>query len=218
VKLTTELIPARIAGSRQLLIVLHGLGDSMEGYRWLPAMLGLPALNILLVNAPDSYYGGYSWYAYPGDAVPGVVRSQKLLTELLAEQKAAGFPPEQTFLFGFSQGCLMTLETGLRHQDRLAGLIGISGYVLDVPSLLRESTEAGRGQKILWTHGRHDPLIPFLEVERQMEAIRAAGVAVEWHAFNKEHTIAGEAELAVIRRFIENNLRDSVSPAVGMGS
>ena len=214
VKLTTELIPARLAGSRQLLIVLHGLGDSMEGFRWMPPMLGLHALNILLVNAPDSYYGGYSWYAYPGDAQPGVMRSRGLVTQLLADQKAAGFPPEQTFLFGFSQGCLMTLETGLRHHDRLAGLIGISGYVLDAPTLVSELSEAGRGQKVLWTHGRHDPLIPFDGVQQQAETLRKAGVAVEWQAFDKEHTIAGETEIALIRRFIENNLRDSTRTAV----
>ena len=35
------------------MIVLHGLGDSMEGYRWLPEALQLPWLNYLLVNAPD---------------------------------------------------------------------------------------------------------------------------------------------------------------------
>lgn len=186
----------------------------MEGFRWMPPMLQLPALNILLVNAPDSYYGGYSWYAYPGDPQPGVMRSRGLVTQLLADQKAAGFPPEQTFLFGFSQGCLMTLETGLRHQDRLAGLIGISGYVLDAPTLVSELSEAGRAQKVLWTHGRHDPLIPFDGVQEQAEALRKAGVAVEWHAFDKEHTIAGETEIAVIRQFIENNLRDSVRTAV----
>ena len=34
--LDTELIPAAEADSKWLMMVLHGLGDSMEGYRWLP--------------------------------------------------------------------------------------------------------------------------------------------------------------------------------------
>ena len=44
------------------MVMLHGLGDSIEGYRWWPEALGLPWLNHLLVNAPDDYYGGYSWF------------------------------------------------------------------------------------------------------------------------------------------------------------
>ena len=32
--LQPELIPARNEGAKDLLVVLHGLGDSMEGYRW----------------------------------------------------------------------------------------------------------------------------------------------------------------------------------------
>src|SRR5215469_15363444 len=73
-------------GSRRLWIMLHGLGDSIEGYRWLPQAMRLPWMNYLLVNAPDKYYGGYSWYNFagqPGDIVPGVERSRKLLFQLL---------------------------------------------------------------------------------------------------------------------------------------
>ena len=76
-----ELIPAEEKGSRRLLIMLHGLGDSMEGYRWVPEALDLPWLNYLLVNAPDSYYGGYSWYDFAGDMVG--VQSEHLTSVFL---------------------------------------------------------------------------------------------------------------------------------------
>src|SRR2546428_7922846 len=62
--LHSELVPARDAASRRLLIMLHGLGDSIAGFRWLPPALNLPWLNYLLVNAPDQYYGGYFWVAF----------------------------------------------------------------------------------------------------------------------------------------------------------
>src|SRR6266568_3765549 len=102
--LHTELIPAREKDSRRLLLMLHGLGDSIEGYRWMPEALDLPWLNYLLVNAPDEYYGGYSWYDFAGDNLPGILRSRKLLFELLDEQVKAGFDAGQTVLGGFSQG------------------------------------------------------------------------------------------------------------------
>jgi predicted esterase len=74
-QLYSELIAAADKSCRRLLIMLHGLGDSMEGYRWMPEALNLPWLNYLLVNAPDPYYGGYSWYDFAGDIVSG--RSQE---------------------------------------------------------------------------------------------------------------------------------------------
>lgn len=199
--LTTELIPAAQKDSRRLMVVLHGLGDSMDGYRWLPEALRLDALNYLLVNAPDEYYGGWSWYDLPGDAAPGVVRSRKLLFGLLDSLRERGFPTEQTLLFGFSQGCLMTLETGLRYPHRLAGLIGVSGYVHDPERLLREMPPGATQQRVLLTHGTYDPLIPISRTRAQVQLLRGAGLQIEWREFAKEHTIAGEAELAVIRAF-----------------
>lgn len=199
--LTTELIPAAQKDSRRLMVVLHGLGDSMDGYRWLPEALRLDALNYLLVNAPDEYYGGWSWYDLPGDAAPGVLRSRKLLFELLDSLRERGFPTEQTLLFGFSQGCLMTLETGLRYPHRLAGLIGVSGYVHDPERLLREMPPVATQQRVLLTHGTYDPLIPISRTRAQVQLLRGAGLQIEWREFAKEHTIAGEAELAVIRAF-----------------
>ncbi|MBI3881300.1 MAG: serine esterase [Verrucomicrobia bacterium] len=200
--LTTDLLPAAQRDSRRLLIALHGLGDSMEGYRWLPGALNLPWLNILLVNAPDEYYGGWSWYDIVRDSAVGIGRSRKLLTDLLDRQRAAGFPSEQTILFGFSQGCLMTLETGLRYPHKLAGLVGISGYVSDPEKLLAELSPVALQQRALVTHGTDDRVIPFAMTREQINTLKAEGLHIEWHEFVKEHTIADEAELDVIREFI----------------
>ena len=201
--LHSELIPAHEPASRRLLIMLHGLGDSIAGYRWMPAALNLPWLNYLLVNAPDQYYGGYSWYDFVGDIRPGVERSRKLLFEFLEAQCAAGFPAEQIVLGGFSQGSLMSLEVGLRCPRLLAGIIGISGYVSDPDKLLKELSPVALKQRVLMTHGILDPLIPFAVVREQVNRLKSAGLRIEWHEFAKAHTIAGEPELEVIRDFIE---------------
>ena len=197
-----ELVPAADKSSRRLMLVLHGLGDSMEGYRWLPGALRLPAMNYLLVNAPDDYFGGFSWYEFEGDASSGIERSTAMLFELLDVQRTAGFPTEQTTLFGFSQGCVMTIETGLRYPQRFAGLVGVSGYVHEPESLLNEMSPLARQQRLLITHGLHDPLIPFGAVREQVNRLKAEGLHIEWREFAKEHTIAGEAEVDVIREFV----------------
>src|SRR5260370_3167141 len=90
--LETELIPAREPNSRRLLIMLHGLGDSIEGYRWLPSALNLPWLNYLLVNAPDAYYGGYSSDSFSRAIYPGGFRRRQLLFVLLGRPPRSRFP------------------------------------------------------------------------------------------------------------------------------
>jgi phospholipase/carboxylesterase len=204
--LTAELVPAVQPGSRKLLVALHGLGDSMDGYRWLAPMLQLPWLNVLLVNAPDAYYGGWSWYDYAGNAAPGVLRSRKLLSDLLDAQRAAGFPSEQTVLFGFSQGCLMTLDAGLRYPHRLAGLIGVSGYVHAPDALITELSPHAGSLPILITHGTDDRIVPFAPVREQINLLKAEGLHIEWHELVKDHTIAGEDEVALFRSFLQRVL------------
>jgi phospholipase/carboxylesterase len=200
--LDTEFIPATTKSSR-LMVILHGLGDSVAGFRWMPEALKLPWMNYLLVNAPDEYYGGFSWYDFAGDQKGGVERSRRMLFELLDARRAAGFPTEQTILSGFSQGCLMTLDVGVRYPHQFAGLVGISGYVHDPDQALTEFSPMAKKQRILVTHGYQDPVIPFALVKAQIQQLKAAGLDINWVEFNKPHTIAGEEELAVIRKFIE---------------
>lgn len=200
--LKTEFYEAEEVQSKRLMVVLHGLGDSIAGFRWLPPALNLPWLNYLLVNAPDRYYQGFSWYEFGGDPEPGILRSRRLLFELLDEQRRKGFPSEQTIVAGFSQGCLMTWEAGLRYPHRLAGLVGISGYAHNEKTALKELSPIAREQHFLITHGTADPMIPFDAVKAQAQTLKAAGLNIDWREFAKGHTIAGEEELRVIRDFI----------------
>jgi phospholipase/carboxylesterase len=159
-------------------------------------------LNFLLVNAPDEYYGGFSWYDFAADPGPGIERSRQLLFRLLDEQRDGGFPTEETILFGFSQGCLMAIDVGLRYPHRLAGIVGISGYVYEPERLLKELSPVALEQDLLITHGTRDPMIPFEPVRKQVSLLQSAGLRIEWHEFVKEHTIAGQAEVEVIRGFV----------------
>jgi phospholipase/carboxylesterase len=166
----------------------------------LPEALNLPWLNYLLVNAPDDYYGGYAWFDL-NNITPGVQRSRTLLFELLDDLPARGFPAGQTTLGGFSQGCLMAVEVGLRYPHRLAGIVGISGWVYEPDKLLRELPPVARQQRLLMTHGTGDPLIPIAQVRPQIPLLKAAGLNVEWREFAKPHTMI-EEEITVVRDFV----------------
>jgi phospholipase/carboxylesterase len=202
--LDTEFVAAADKNSRRLMVVLHGLGDSVAGYYWMPPMLNLPWLNYLLVNAPDDYYGGFSWFDFMGNPEPGIARSRGLLGELLDQQRQKGWPTEETTLFGFSQGCVVALAAACHCAHRFAGVVGISGVGLlpNPDQLIRQANPLSRQQRFLITHGTQDPMIPFASAQRQVAQLKAGGLPIEWHEFAKEHTIAGEAELAIIRQFV----------------
>jgi phospholipase/carboxylesterase len=200
--LKTEFYAAKETSSKRLMVVLHGLGDSAAGYRWLPAEMNLPWMNYLLVNAPDEYYGGFSWYDFQDDPEPGIARSRKLLSDLLDLQRAEGWLTEQTTLFGFSQGCLMSWEMGFHYPHRFAGIVGISGYVHNGQQAILQLSPMAKKQRFLITHGTMDPLIPFVAVKEGVKWLKTAGLDITWKEFYKPHTIAGEEELAVIREFV----------------
>jgi phospholipase/carboxylesterase len=208
--LKTELYPAQDTKSRRTLVVLHGLGDSIEGYRWLPEALQLPYLNYILVNAPDDYNPGYSWFNIDTQTLIAdpktVARSRALLFKLFEHLHNENYPPEQMMVLGFSQGCLMTWEVGVRYPRRLAGLIGISGWALEKDGIYDSITEVSKQQRFLITHGLQDPYISAEKVGEQIQKFKSKGLNIEYRVFNKEHTILAEEEIPLFRKFINKVL------------
>jgi phospholipase/carboxylesterase len=190
------------SASQRLVIVLHGRGDSAEGFLWLQEELGIDELNYLLLNAPDKYYTGYSWYDLPPDQLPGIQRSGELLTRTLEQVEREGYSPDQTFLFGFSQGCLMTLEFGSRYSRALAGYVGVSGYCYDPDGILREMNPATNNGKWLITHGTRDDLLPVEVTRAQIKKLREGGFRIDYREYPKTHTIDPEREIPEIRAWL----------------
>ena len=134
--LDCEFIPARESSSKALMIVLHGLGDSTAGYQWLPSVLELPWMNYLLVNAPDPYYGGFSWFDFAGDFRPGVERSRKSLVALLGGEATSSVTRKTTYLVaGVDPGSKLQKAQGygttILDEDAFLKLLGEHG--LDAP-------------------------------------------------------------------------------------
>jgi phospholipase/carboxylesterase len=188
--------------SKRLVIVLHGLGDSSQGFLWLQEALDIDGFNYLLLNAPDRYYTGFSWYDIenPRD---GVERSRKVLGEVLDQTEREGYPADQTFLFGFSQGCLMTLEFGSRYKSALAGYVGISGYCLSPDAILKEMNPAANNGHWLVTHGTEDELLPAQITRSQIKKLTDGGFAIDYREFKKSHTVVPE-ELREIQAWMSS--------------
>ncbi len=193
-------IPSQVP-SEKLMVVLHGRGDSAEGFTFLPEQLRIDEMNYLLLNAPERYYTGYSWYDLPPNQLSGIERSRELLTQTLDALFANGYSPEETYLFGFSQGSLLTLEFGARYGRALAGYIGISGYIYDAPRILKEMNPDVNADNWLVTHGTHDDVLDVRTTRAQVAMLKEGGFNIDYREYRKTHTVLPE-ELDDIREWI----------------
>jgi len=203
--LRSHFIPSRRQeGPNRLLVVLHGRGDSIEGFLFLPGVLNIDTMAYLLLQAPDPSPPGYSWYDLPPDQAPGIIRSRKILFDLVAElEQTHDMQPDQIGFLGFSQGCLMCLDLVLRYPRRLGPVVGISGYVGLIEEFPTALSPVASTQKVLVTHGRQDGVLPFEQTESQVRMIQEMGVPLRWSPYMKDHTVDLEDEITEIRTFLQ---------------
>jgi phospholipase/carboxylesterase len=197
-------IPSKIP-SKKLMIVLHGRGDSSQGFTWLPQILNLEEMNYLLLDAPYEYYSGKSWYDLPPYQLKGIAHSSMILHEILERMFEEDFEASESFLFGFSQGSLMTFEFGGRYERLLAGYIAISGYIYDAELLLKERNIKHKRENWLCTHGILDEVLPFKVSKSQLEILKNGGFDVTFKSYKKTHTLI-EEEIMMIRAWIQKRL------------
>jgi len=191
--------------SKKLIVVLHGRGDSAEGFRFFPEELGFDDVNYLLLDAPFEYYTGFSWYDLPPNQLPGIEYSRNTLTQTLDILFSSEYEPSQTVLFGFSQGSLLTFEFGARYDKVLAGYIGVSGYIYDADKILIEMNKEVNAGNWLCTHGYEDDVLAFDESASQVKMLKDGGFEIDFRAYHKTHTI-DMGELSEIREWLAKRL------------
>ncbi len=200
-------IPSKVP-SKKVMIILHGRGDSSEGFTGLPQFLDIDEMNYLLLDAPFEYFTGLSWYQLPPEQLPGIKHSSQLLTETLDMLFDNEFNAEESFLFGFSQGSLLTFEFGARYHRELAGYIAVSGYIYDADHLLAEMNTDLREANWLCTHGTYDNVLPFETSKEQVETLIEGGFEVTFKTYKKDHSIDRE-ELDFISSWMRDIIKDS---------
>ena len=190
-------------------IWMHGLGASATDFAGMPQALdlrGLDHIRFVFPYAPvrpvtaNNGYVMPAWYDFlhfdfnrQGREDEGSIRASQALVEQLIDQEVArGIAPERIVLAGFSQGCVMTLQTGLRYRHRLGGLMCLSGYLALSDKLAAEQSEAGKATPIFMVHGRRDPVIPIEYSLRSRDFLANLGYQVEWHEYNMEHATCPE--------------------------
>lgn len=198
------------------IIVLHGLGADASDFVSFVQEIKLGAIGpvrYVFPNAPKipvTVNNGYvmpAWYDILGVDIArredetGLRSSQALVDTLIARERSRGVAGKRIVLGGFSQGCAMTLMTGLRHPERLGGLIGLSGYLPLAALTEAERHSANHGVPVFLAHGRLDPVIPIERAIASRDALLALGHPVEWHEYPMPHTVSGQ-EVADLNRWL----------------
>ena len=114
---------------------------------------------------------------------------------------ARGIAPSRMVLAGFSQGGAIALYVGIRYGARLAGIVGLSTYLVAADRAVEEASAANRDLPIFMAHGTHDPVIQYAWAGHSRDVLRAGGWPVEWHTYAMEHSAVPE-ELAAAGRFL----------------
>ena len=198
------------------LIVLHGLGADGHDFVPIAQELDLRAVGgarFVFPHAPMrpvTMNGGYvmrAWYDIAGtpqarrEDEAGLRESQALIEALIERERQRGVPASRIVLMGFSQGCAMTLLTGLRHAERLAGLVGLSGYLPLAASTAAERSAANADVPIFLAHGREDPMIAIDRALASRDALVALGYSVEWHEYPMPHSVCMD-EIVDLNRWL----------------
>jgi phospholipase/carboxylesterase len=197
-------------------IVLHGLGA--DGNDFVPVAEELDLRTIgpvrfVLPHAPTrpvTINGGYvmrAWYDILGTDLAkredeeGLRQSMQSVQALIARERDRGLPASRIVLMGFSQGCAMVLLAGLRHDERLAGLVGLSGYLPLAASTAAERNPANNDVPIFLAHGSSDTVIPIDRALASRDVLSELRYPVEWHEYPMQHSVCAQ-EISDLNRWL----------------
>lgn len=196
-------------------IWMHGLGADGNDFVPVVGEFGLQGAPVRFVfphapMRPVTINGGYvmrAWYDITYEDLSlkedekGVRESQAAVQTLIAREAARGVKPEHVVLAGFSQGGAIALQTGLRHAQRLAGILALSTYLPLPDKVEQERNAANRDVPVLMAHGSEDPIVPLKLAQASCSRLLTLGYPVEWHEYEMPHTIC-EEEIEEIGRWL----------------
>lgn len=201
-------------------IWLHGLGaDGHDFEPVVPELVGPGerALRFVFPHAPvrpvtiNNGFQMRAWYDIVGidrhsiEDEAGIRASDAAVRALIARENERGVPANRIVLAGFSQGGAMALFTGLRYPEKLAGLMGLSCYLVLASTFEAERHEANQSTPIFMAHGTFDPVIDVSLGEDSRKFLESKGYSIEWHAYPMPHSVCAE-EIAAIAQWLRRVL------------
>ncbi|PYM89904.1 MAG: carboxylesterase [Candidatus Rokuibacteriota bacterium] len=210
---------------RAAVIWMHGLGADGHDFAGIEREVTPPGAAVRYVYPhapmmPVTINNGYvmrAWYDVFGVAgerredEAGVRASQERIERLIAREKARGIPARAIVLAGFSQGGAMALHTGLRHPERLAGVMALSCFLPVARAVATEASTANRDVSLFIAHGIADDLIPVARARAARDTLLGLGYEVEWHEYPMAHSLCPQ-EIEDIAAWLQRTLERKETP------
>ncbi|KAI9032781.1 Phospholipase/carboxylesterase/thioesterase [Phycomyces nitens] len=201
---------------------LHGLGDNGDGWSFLAERLAsvLPYVKWILPNAPlapitlNRGSVTRAWFdvistdpkELMNEDCKGIDESFATVNQIIKDEIERGIPSNRIVLGGFSQGCSLSLFTGLTTEYELAAIIGCSGRIPRANKILSAMTDSNKTTPILMCHGDDDPVVSFEYGQEYAACLKMWGYNVEFKSYPGLDHSASPQELLDISSFIEKNL------------
>ncbi|HKK15705.1 MAG TPA: alpha/beta hydrolase-fold protein [Gammaproteobacteria bacterium] len=205
---------------RSSVIWLHGLGANGHDFEPIIPELGLPAnhgIRFIFPHAPVrpvTINGGMSmpaWYDVrhidlrQQEDATSIRASAGIIEDFIDSERSRGIPAEKILLAGFSQGGAVALYCGLRHPQKLAGILALSAYLPLPDTLADEANPANRETPVMMCHGIYDPVIPVVTGQQSCELLQQNGYKVSWHSYPMQHAVCLE-EIQAIADWLKDRL------------
>ncbi len=106
-------------------------------------------------------------------------------------------------LAGFSQGGAAALGAALQYPEKLAGIMGLSTFLLRGETMQLEPSAANRDTPVFMAHGEQDPVVPLALGDESRQWLLENGYSVEWRTYAMPHSVCME-EIADIRNWLQS--------------
>lgn len=219
-------LPPRAPSERPpLLLLLHGIGADENDLLPLAPSFD-PRFHVLSARAPhEAEPMGHRWYAIdwsvsPPRGDPAEIAASRDLLGRFVEEAVAAYrtDPARTFLFGFSQGAIMSLALLLARPELLRGVVAHSGRLARLPGPAPSPAALARAE-ILFLHGAQDAVVPAPQGRKAYEL--AASLLGERASYRElpelDHGISEES-LGLATRWLAERIGSAGAPGGDRGA
>ena len=198
---------------KSAVILCHGYGGDGKDISILANYwrAHLPNTIFICPDAPEKCAAspaGFQWFDLM-DQTPEQVLSKSLIAEsklnkLIDEVKDNNnLLANQIVIGGFSQGCMISLQTGIKRKDSINSIIGYSGRIIDTEHLNKNIISK---PNIILMHGDIDQIVPVNSLLEAKDFFNKNNYKVETKIFkNCEHRIPTEGSSLGLQ-FIKKHL------------
>jgi phospholipase/carboxylesterase len=223
-KINTDLTylvnPSKEKNNAPVLILLHGYGSSEADLFDLSKALDDRFVTFSLrapLNAKDV---GYSWYdlnflpnkQITSNYTQAKESRAKILSFISNACKAYKADSTKVFLMGFSQGAIIAYDLALNSPKKIAGIMALSGKLLDDSKPAKMDTAAVAKVKFFVAHGYSDNVIDIKEAQKANEFLKEKKVReLSYKNYEMPHTLSG-AELNDIKVWLKKAITPATKP------